>query len=402
MATFSHQVVIAGGGLAGSLASAMLRRANIDAVLVDPHPTYPPEFRCEKLDEVQLETLRLTGLAETVLAAATPYKHYWAARFGRVVEKRPCKPQGIMYDTLVNTLRRDGGPIVREKVASAATSADTQIVTLSNGDVISARLLVVATGLNVGLPHKLGIEREVISANHSISIGFDIAPRDREAFPFSSLTYFADRPADRMAYITVFPVGSAVRVNLFGYRDLHDPWMQQLRTAPQETLYALWPRLRPMMGDFVVLSPPKIRPVDLYVTKNYRQPGIVLVGDAFSTACPAAGTGARKVLVDVERLCNIHIPRWLATNGMGADKIATYYDDPIKRACDALSLKKAHDLRSFSTDPSVRWAVLRFCKFIAQWGRGILSQHLSAAGELQVEEFEQGVVSPLHRATQRR
>ena len=47
-------IVIAGGGLAGSLAAAMLGRAGIDAVLVDPHPVYPPDFRCEKLDGVQV------------------------------------------------------------------------------------------------------------------------------------------------------------------------------------------------------------------------------------------------------------------------------------------------------------------------------------------------------------
>ena len=80
---------------------------------------------------------------------------------------------------------------------------------------------------------------------------------------------------------------------------------------------ALWPGLRKLMGDFTVPSFVQIRPVDLYVTQGYRQNGVVLVGDAFSTSCPAAGTGARKVLVDVERLCNVHIPHWLATPGMG-------------------------------------------------------------------------------------
>ena len=43
-------VAIVGGGLAGSTAAAMLGRAGIPAVLIDPHPTYPPDFRCEKLD----------------------------------------------------------------------------------------------------------------------------------------------------------------------------------------------------------------------------------------------------------------------------------------------------------------------------------------------------------------
>jgi 2-polyprenyl-6-methoxyphenol hydroxylase-like FAD-dependent oxidoreductase len=42
-------VAIIGGGLAGSTAAAMLGRASISAVLIDPHPAYPPDFRVEKL-----------------------------------------------------------------------------------------------------------------------------------------------------------------------------------------------------------------------------------------------------------------------------------------------------------------------------------------------------------------
>ena len=41
-----------------------------------------------------------------------------------------------------------------------------------------------------------------------------------------------------------------------------------------------------------------------------------------------------------ERLCNHHIPRWLASDGMGADKIAVFYDDPVKVACEAFSRDK--------------------------------------------------------------
>src|SRR6187551_2957300 len=95
-------VVIAGGGLAGSLAAAMLGRAGIDAVLADPHPIYPPDFRCEKLDNIQLQTLELTGLSKAVVAASTPDPNTLVARFGRMVDKRPGVGQrGILYDTLV-------------------------------------------------------------------------------------------------------------------------------------------------------------------------------------------------------------------------------------------------------------------------------------------------------------
>jgi 2-polyprenyl-6-methoxyphenol hydroxylase-like FAD-dependent oxidoreductase len=369
-------VVIAGGGLAGSLAAAMLGRAGIDAVLIDPHPVYPPDFRCEKLDRVQLQTLKLTGVADAVLRASTPDQEAWVARFGRVIEKLQATQRGVLYDTLVNTVRAQilaRTHFVRAKVTEISTGRERQTVKLSNGEEISARLVVLATGLNIGLRQKLGIDREVLSPNHSISIGFDVQPTGGRTLPFSSLTYFTERPVDRMAYISVFPIGGGtMRANMFAYRDLHDPWLKQFRDAPQETLYAMWPGLRRLMGEFTVPNFVQIRPVDLYATKGYRQHGVVLVGDAFSSSCPAAGTGARKAMGDVERLCNVHIPRWLATPGMGEAKIAAYYDDPVKLACDALSIKKAFGLRSYSINRTPFWIALRWAKFLAHWGRGTL------------------------------
>jgi 2-polyprenyl-6-methoxyphenol hydroxylase-like FAD-dependent oxidoreductase len=368
-------VVIVGGGLAGSIAAAMLGRAGIDAMLVDPHPVYPVDFRCEKLDGPQMRTLELTGLADAVLRASTFDRESWVARFGRIVEKRPGDQQGILYDTLVNTVRSqipNRTEFIHAKVTDISSSPERQTVKLSKGDEISARLVILANGLNIGMRQKLGMDREVISPGHSISIGFDAKPADGRGFQFPALTYYAENPSDRMAYITLFPIGAAMRANLFGYRDLHDPWLKQLREAPRETLYAMWPGLRKLMGHFTVPDFIKIRPVDLNVTKTYQRDGIVLVGDAFSTSCPAAGTGARKLLVDVERLCNMHIPRWLATPGMDEAKIASFYDDPVKRACDAYSLRMAYDLRSFSINQTPPWVARRWVKFFLHWGKGTL------------------------------
>ena len=78
-----------------------------------------------------------------------------------------------------------------------STSADRQTVTLSNGEQISARLIVLANGLNIGLRHTLGMTRKIISECHSVSIGFDIKPAGRRAFDFSALTYYAEQPSDR-------------------------------------------------------------------------------------------------------------------------------------------------------------------------------------------------------------
>jgi 2-polyprenyl-6-methoxyphenol hydroxylase-like FAD-dependent oxidoreductase len=42
-------IAIIGGGLAGSTAAAMLGRAGIASLLIDPHEIYPFDFRVEKL-----------------------------------------------------------------------------------------------------------------------------------------------------------------------------------------------------------------------------------------------------------------------------------------------------------------------------------------------------------------
>jgi 2-polyprenyl-6-methoxyphenol hydroxylase-like FAD-dependent oxidoreductase len=98
-------VAIVGGGLAGATAAAMLGRAGVPACLIDPHVTYPPELRCEKLAGEQLELLRRTGLSEPTLAVTTLDGEVWEARFGIVVAKKPSDQHGVMYDTLVNAVR---------------------------------------------------------------------------------------------------------------------------------------------------------------------------------------------------------------------------------------------------------------------------------------------------------
>ena len=370
-------VAIVGGGLAGSLIAAALGRAGIAAVLIDPHARYPAELRCEKLHAGQVDILRRTGLADAVLRASTPDREVWIARFGYLLQKRASDQYGILYDTMVNTVRAeipaDVGMVI-SKATALATGLERQTVTLGNGETISARLVVLATGLNIGLRHQVGLTREVISPCHSITLGFDMVPVGRAAFDFPALTYYPERSRDRAAYLTLFPIGTTMRANLMVYRDVGDPWLHRMRHQPNEALVALMPRLPRITGAFDIPGPVKIRPADLYVTHGHRQGGIVLAGDAFATSCPAAGTGSDKVFTDVERLCNVHIPQWLATEGMAEDKIAAFYDDPVKRACDEASLAKAYQLRSMSIDDAPIWRLHRWARFLARAAQGRLEQ----------------------------
>jgi 2-polyprenyl-6-methoxyphenol hydroxylase-like FAD-dependent oxidoreductase len=392
-------IAIVGGGLAGSTTAAMLGRAGVSAVMIDPHRNYPPDFRVEKISgPQQVERFRKTGVAEAPLRAATHDGENWIARFGYLLDKRPSQQYGIPYDALVSAIRAEIPGRVEQiyaKVTAISTSTERQKLALSNGEEISARLVVIANGLNVGLRHLLGIERRIVSACHSISLGFNLVPVGRAAFRFPALTYFSERPSDRIPYLTLFPIGDAMRANLFVYREMDDPWFKDMRCAPEETLNAALPRLRRITGEFKVTGDIKIRPADLYVSSGHCQPGVVLVGDAFETSCPVTGTGADKVFTDVERLCNVHIPLWLASDGMDQDKIAAFYDDPVKTACDAWSAAKAYNFRSVSIDGGFYWRAQRWARFMAWFGEGVLRRLGQRLGRNSNFHAQSSSLSPL-------
>ncbi|SEP96264.1 2-polyprenyl-6-methoxyphenol hydroxylase [Faunimonas pinastri] len=367
-------VAIVGAGLAGCTAAFMLASRGISCALIDPRLEAPPDFRCEKLDSSQLDLAERIGIAPVLRSAGTEVTHVQVARFGRIVETRLLRQFGILYPDLVDAVRGAIPPAVtllQDKVAAVETGPERQRVRLAGGGDISARLVVMATGLNPGLSDSLGIRRTVVSKAHSVSIGFDLAPAGQMRFGFRALTCNADRPADRMAYLTLFPLGDTTRANLFLYRPLDDPWLAEFRRDATDALFTGLPRLRRLTGA-AHAGPARIRPVDLYVVEGYRQPGIVLVGDAFATSCPAAGSGVNKVFTDVLQLCSVHVPAWLATAGMGAHKMAAFYDDPEKRAADEASRQKAFWLRSYSTETTLPWRLKRTARLAGQFGRGQL------------------------------
>lgn len=359
-------IAIVGGGLAGSLAAAMLGRRGIPTVLVDPHEVYPPELRCEKLDAGQIAILEKTGLADAVLQHTALASELSVVRFDRLVDRKPGLQRGIMYADFVAAVRAAIPPSVERikgKVNTIANSADRQTVTLSNGEEISARLVILANGLNLALRESLGMTRRMISPAHSVTVAFDITPTGGPRFGFEGLTYYPRRPADRFAFLTLFPTPTAMRANFMVYRDIADPWLARMRRTPKAALLEAIPRLDAMIGPFEITSEVWVRPADLYQTENIEQHGVVLIGDAFATSCPAAGTGAGKVLNDVERLCNVHIPQWLESDGMPVAKTATFYTDPEKVAYDRFSLARAFSLKATSIDPGLKWAAVRWGKF---------------------------------------
>jgi 2-polyprenyl-6-methoxyphenol hydroxylase-like FAD-dependent oxidoreductase len=208
------------------------------------------------------------------------------------------------------------------------------------------------------LRSRIGIKRRIVQEKQSLSFGFNVRPAAGGGFGFAALNSYGERRGDGIDYLNFFPAGGAMRANLFTFRDFRDPWVRQMRTAPAQVLSATLPGLAAMLGPVEVDDRVQTWLMDLVVAENVRQPGIVLVGDAYQTSCPAAGTGVSRLLTDVERLAH-YVPRWLATPGMGADKIAAFYADAEKQAMDARALALAHYRRSLTIETSWRWQLHR-------------------------------------------
>ena len=362
-------IIIIGAGLGGTSSAIVLARAGFDVALIDSHAVYPPEFRAEKMGEPHMAKIESLGLADTVLGHVERLDDIWVARYGRVV-KVAGQDYAFHYADLVNGLRAVLPGTVRfvvGRVGDIATSDDLQSVTMADGTVLKARLVIVATGLGDSIRSRVSIERVRLSRAHSLSLGFDLTVKPRD-LPFASLVYYGDGPRDRLAYFTLFPIGDTARVNLYVYRTAGEDWTKQFRQNPDEVLRTMMPGLKHLMPEAVVQGPIAMRSIDLTVAKNYRRAGVVLIGDAFGTCCPVPGVGIQKVFTDVEQLTKHHIPAWFGSPGMGADKIGTYYDDPVKLECDARGLAASLYARSLATSPDLRWVARRLRNQVVRRG----------------------------------
>jgi 2-polyprenyl-6-methoxyphenol hydroxylase-like FAD-dependent oxidoreductase len=360
-------IAIVGGGLAGSLAAAVLARAGHQVVLIDKRAVYPEEFRVEKIAGPQLEILRRLGFARELEAVACSYDHVLNIRDGKLVDISVGQAYGLSYDRLVAMARGlipDPSLLIVDQVSEVSCSGELQRLVLASGKRITARLVIVATGMAGALGHSLGMRRRVLAARHSVSFGFTIARTDARPFGFEALTCYGERPADGVDYLSLFPVAGGMRANLFMFRDPADPVMRELRRETRSTLLRLMPGLQPYLGDFHVIDRVQSWVMDLSIVEGHLKPGVVLIGDAFQTNCPAAGTGVTRLLVDVERLCTEHVPRWLATPGMGVDKISLFYADHDKMASDQRSLRMARFREALTSGNDLRWSVQRRLHFL--------------------------------------
>jgi 2-polyprenyl-6-methoxyphenol hydroxylase-like FAD-dependent oxidoreductase len=358
----SADVLVVGSGISGTLAASLLGRAGYRVCLIDRHAVYPPDFRAEHLDGPQIAQLRRLGFLDELTDDLFQGDTVALAKSGRVIATAPRENYGLRYEALVNRARAKlptNVEVVTGRVTSIDIEYNLQRIRMASGRSLTGRLVIVATGQGYALCRQIGITRRIIREAHSLTFGLDLEPIGSSRFEHSFLVYQRERIADRIDYLAAFVMGATTRVNLFTYRDHRDRWTQAFLKDPGRALAEALPGLKTVMGPYRTVGPVVARPTDLYVSEGYNRDGVVLVGDAFESSCPATGMGLVKLLTDVEQLCTRHIPRWLATSGMQAAKITEFYHDSIKKTCDAKALHDATYRRRVSTETTLRWGAHR-------------------------------------------
>ena len=271
--------------MAGSLLAFVLGQAGHPVSLIDLRRDPPSEFRNEKLGIDQIDHLTHLGALSCFEQAC------WGD--DRPIHLPPLKDCGARYDRWIAGIR-DSLPssvsFVEGKVEDIETSDDFQTVVLADGERISGRLVVLATGRGQRLRAGLGVSRRTFSEKHSLCLGFSLAAPGGDPWR-TKANIWHGKFGDEIAYVTLFPMQDEIRVNVFCYKQSDDPWVNEMRKDPVGVLGRTLPEMGEVLADLQVTRRLEMRSTDLYAVEGHVRAGVVLIGDAFHAPCPSSGTG---------------------------------------------------------------------------------------------------------------
>ena len=363
-------ILIVGAGMAGSLTALSLGRAGYGVRIFDRHSHPRPTFRAEKLTQDQIEGLRELGALEAFEQAN------WGA-----VETRQGQDQlhdlsscGARHEAWLDALwNLWPGAVTFTPTAVEAIFPDLErpYVRLSTGETVFGRLVVLASGAWRGGDGGLHLDYEITSPRHSVCVGLSLAKSDDAPSEVVEAP-----PGSALSYVSFIPMDDELRLNIFTFDPDDTGFLRALKADPIKVLSRAMPRIATKLQGAVIIRPLEIRIIDLKRMKSPAQDGVVVIGDAFATVCPASGTGMTKMIADVKALTLTYAPRWFATPGLGSDKISQFYADPHKCSADASAFKRSINGRKSVLGETPYWRARRL---LGRWKRGLER----AAGQLR-------------------
>lgn len=304
-------VLIAGGGVAGSALGAVLARAGHTVAIVEREPVFRDRIRGESIHPWGVKELRAIGLEQVLLAGAgavelprwTRYRDgerddsfLWADLMpgspGEISVRHPA-----MQDALLGAARDAGATIHRPAALALQRDGDTIVATVDAeaGSIAYApRLLVGADGQRSAVRGWMGGSGQRDPIHHAIAgaivSGLHLDPESAHQayFPGGFAMVFPQAGGTNRIYF-VCPTPEAERL--------------QREELPAALIEAMRPWLpEGAIGEWRSEGPAGFFPNADIVVDVTHAPGVVLIGDAAGANDPSQGHGLSLAFRDVRAL----------------------------------------------------------------------------------------------------
>ncbi len=325
MSRIDYDLIIAGGGIAGSALAIVMARTGCRVLVVERETRFRDRIRGELLLPWGSREAKRLGLYESLLSTCALEGPFWSVWFaGELVRVRDLKattpeasccltlPHPVMQDSLLSIAQDAGVEIVRGVTLDNIVPGSPPSVRLTSEGVerkLSARLVVVADGRESRLQRSLGFEVRVhpefiltggMLLRGKNEIGRRADDKNESGTrsvhslydPIGLRYVIALTVADHLSRVYLIHHKDALPRRLSGERDLEqaighlravgapEPWFEDIELA----------------GPFATFNG-----AARWVEKPYRN-GVVLIGDAAGATDPTWGEGLARTLRDVRLL----------------------------------------------------------------------------------------------------
>lgn len=355
-------IVIAGGGLNGPTLALALAQAGLRVAVVDPRPErarsgHGFDGRAYSLAIASVRVLRALGLWDRLARDAQPihqikasqgqpgdgaghfFLHFDSAELGEgpvghMLEDR------FLHAALVDAMQGAVTTLPGLSVTGQRADAACVTVTLSDGQNLTAGLLVGADGRGSGVATRAGIKRQ----------GWDYGQTALVAAIDHALAH------DGIAHQYFMATGPLAILPLPGNRS-NVVWSETTANAAaiaalddDAFLSVLRPRFGDFLGDITLVGPRFTYPLSLSLAERYAAPRVALVGDAAHGVHPIAGQGLNLGLRDVAALAQVLVDAARRGEDIGNPLVLERYQGWRRPDATTLALGMDGVNRLFATD----------------------------------------------------
>ncbi|MDF1583225.1 MAG: UbiH/UbiF/VisC/COQ6 family ubiquinone biosynthesis hydroxylase [Methyloprofundus sp.] len=335
--TKKYAVIIVGGGIVGATAACALAQAGVDVALLDARnpartwPADPIDIRVSALTRASQNILRAVGAWDAMEQrgiGAYDHMHVWDA-----------DSAGVLHFDAADTEFPELGHIVENRVTVASLwdqldllpsatilcpaivedlqlSADSAQITLSDGTILVADLVIAADGRDSALRQMAGMQTTGWEYKQD---GLVATISSEKSHHFTAWQRFL--PEGPLALLPLKNGQCSIVWTLN-----HDTAQAYLKLSDADFLQTLAYATDAVLGKMLTVGPRGAFPLRFQYAQQYSSDHFVLIGDAAHAMHPLAGQGANAGLLDAAAIAELIIKADQAGRPMGSHKTLRQYE----------------------------------------------------------------------------